>query len=258
MMKQPYIYLLAMWVLLGFAAPARAFNQEVAMESWRIIAAVETRHGIPRGLLHSMSLVETGRGLEGLILPWPYAVGVNRTSDESFATVAAAKEKITQLSALGFSRFNVSVAGKSYQNMAVSDSLLLLDKNPNATKIVLSGNTFGKSLETQKDAVAFVQRLLKAGYKNVDIGLMQVNWLYHGQHFGSVAEAFEPYANLNYAVNYLRQHRESRDWWGSVGRYHSGTPRYATKYIQNVWEMYQRVHRIQPQKVTNVAMAANQ
>ena len=73
---------------------------------------------------------------------------------------------------------------------------------------------------------------------------MQINWHYHKDGFAGIEEAFDPAKNASYAVSYLRKHRQERDWWNSVGRYHSGTKKYAQRYIRNVYAMYRRVHRL--------------
>jgi len=65
-----------------------------------------------------------------------------------------------------------------------------------------------------------------------------------GENFKQVDHVFDPSKNVTYAVNYLRKHKKDRDWWRSVGRYHSGTEKHAKRYIENVWEMYQKVHRL--------------
>ena len=39
------------------------FDPEIARDSWLLIGQTEQAYGVPAGLLHAMSLVETGQGL---------------------------------------------------------------------------------------------------------------------------------------------------------------------------------------------------
>ena len=69
--------------------------------------------------------------------------------------------------------------------------------------------------------VMFFSRLLFCNcsmYKN----LMQVNWRYHQDQLGTPWQALEPYHNLRVAAGILQScFDKRRDWWASVGCYHS-------------------------------------
>lgn len=242
--------LLALLVLalpqVGLAAPTNDTHEKtnVAMGAWKALHDVEAENGIPHGLLHSISLVETGQGLEGQILPWPYTVNVNTTSSKKMGAYKALLD-LRHMQGLGFKRFNVTMAdGKKYSRISSTDAEDLLKRTPEDETVSLQGSVFAKRFNNKWSAVFFVNRMLAAGYDSVDIGLMQINWRYHSKAFTDVAEAFDPYKNARYAVSYLLEHRQDYDWWQSVGRYHSKTPKYATRYVKNVWAMYQKVHRL--------------
>jgi hypothetical protein len=222
---------------------AHAGDPTVARQAWVALAKIERSHGIPRGLLHSMSLVETGQGLKGQLLPWPYTVGVNPTGQRKFKTVADTLAEVESLQTLGFKRFNLTINTEEHENISPVTLKRLLEKTQ-GRMFSLQGRHFGERFKTVHEAVTFAQGLLQRGYKNMDIGLMQINWRYHGNKFASLAEAFDPFKNASYAVEYLQKHREERDWWQSVGRYHSGTERHAKRYIKSVYSMYKKVHRI--------------
>ena len=235
--------IVVMTVGYAFGASADAYDSRIARDAWMTLAKVENRYGIPKGLLHSMSLVETGQGLSGKVMPWPYTVGINPTGKHKFDSARMALNDLDKLRLMGFKRFNVSVDGTMRKNLSASTAESFISA-AEATSFTVQGRHFSKRFESKNLAVSFVENILGQGYKNIDIGLMQINWKYHGENFTNVSEALDPYHNANYAVSYLQKHRKTRDWWGSVGRYHSGTNKHATKYIKNVWSMYQRVHRL--------------
>ena len=63
---------------------------------------------------------------------------------------------------------------------------------------------------------------LRAGQDSVDIGLMQVNWHFHQARLGNTWLALDPTHNLSVGADILKDcYRRRRDWWASVGCYHS-------------------------------------
>lgn len=227
-------------------AKVKPLDPEVAMDAWRLLHKMEEQHGIPQGLLHAISLVETGGGMGGQMVPWPYAINVNTGSWREGPANDLALD-VNYLSSLGFKKFTVrGPAGTAHEALSATEAKTLLQNAGTDLPYTMRGERFSRRFSGKWQAVFFVNRLLVAGHDNIDIGLMQVNWMYHGHHFNDLAEAFEPYHNVSYAVSYLMRHRERYDWWGSVGRYHSGTKTHADRYIKGVWGMYQKVHRIMP------------
>jgi hypothetical protein len=220
------------------------FDPAIARSAWLMIGSAEKQNNIPQGLLHAMSLVETGQGISGWMMPWPYTVGINGTGKKDFKSATEALLQLQHWRALGFARFNLSINAKSLTNIkgAAAESALMA-AGTGFTYVRLEGRNFARRFNNATEAEAFLLRLFAAGYRNVDVGMMQINWRVHSQHFRSVREALEPTRNLAYAVQYLLTHRQTRDWWGSVGRYHSGTALYANRYVRNVYSMYMRIHR---------------
>lgn len=220
------------------------FDPAIARNAWLMIGNAEKQNNIPSGLLHAMSLVETGQGISGWMMPWPYTVGINGTGKKDFKSAPEALLQLQRWRALGFTRFNVSLNAKAHTNMkAPAAEALLQAAGTGLVFVRIEGRNFARRFNNAAEAEAFLQRLFAHGYRNVDVGMMQINWRVHSQHFRSVREALEPTRNLAYAVQYLLEHRQTRDWWGSVGRYHSGTALYANRYVRNVYSMYMRIHR---------------
>ena len=78
----------------------------------------------------------------------------------------------------------------------------------------------------EDSAAAAVKRFTFAraqGAKLIDVGCMQINYHYHGEHFRSVREMLEPHRNVNYAAKFLKQLRAREgNWTMAVARYHAG------------------------------------
>ncbi len=234
--------ILALGLPLVAATSVRAYDHDVALQAWLDVSAVEQRHDIPHGLLHAMSLAESGKALEGQLLPWPYTVGVNPTRNYTLPNATAAQAKLEHLQKIGFTRFNVQVNGKTLHRLSAS----AVQQRIQAVKgqVKLRGLHFARRFANHAAATHFAEEKIALGYDNLDLGLMQINWHWHKSAFTNVAEALDVQANASYAVTYLKKHRATRNWWDSVGRYHSGTPTYAKRYIQRVYAMYQKIHRI--------------
>jgi hypothetical protein len=97
----------------------------------------------------------------------------------------------------------------------------------------------GRYFPTKADAVAEVKKLKARGVKNIDVGCMQVNLMYHGTAFGSLEDAFEPASNVGYAARFLKGLFGSTNHWPTAASYyHSQTPSLAATYrekLMRVW-----------------------
>lgn len=97
----------------------------------------------------------------------------------------------------------------------------------------------GRYFPTKAEAVAEVKRLKGRGVKNIDVGCMQVNLMYHGSAFSSLDEAFEPVSNVGYAARFLKGLYASTNHWPTAASYyHSQTPKLAAVYrdkLMKVW-----------------------
>lgn len=63
---------------------------------------------------------------------------------------------------------------------------------------------------------------LAAGRRSIDIGLMQINWRWHGKTLGDPWRALDPLNNLRTGARLLRDlYRKSGDWSVAIGRYHA-------------------------------------
>jgi len=242
---------LALALLVGlWACPAHAdydsdpFDPVIARNAWLLIAKTEREYDIPAGLLHAISLVESGQGIHGWVLPWPYTVGVNGSGARGFTSRQQALGHFHIMRLMGYVRFTINAPGVHRSKLTPTQAQAALNALPDVSVGTIEAANFGRRFNSEAEAEAFVKREFALGNTNLDIGMMQINWRVHGSHFRSVAQALDPVTNLHYAVSYLLEHHKGADWWSSVGRYHSGTSYYANRYIRNVYAMYLRIHRV--------------
>lgn len=90
----------------------------------------------------------------------------------------------------------------------------------------------GSWFDDPAEALAFAQDRIDQGRLNLDIGCFQLNYRWHGQHFPSVVEMFDPLENARYAARFVRDlYAETGDWRRAAGAFHSRTPMYAGRYL---------------------------
>ena len=86
-------------------------------------------------------------------------------------------------------------------------------------------NIEGKPLfpASRAQAVAAFENARREGRTLIDLGCMQINHYFHGEHFASPAEMFDPRRNVDYAASFLaRLHARHETWTMAVARYHAG------------------------------------
>lgn len=107
----------------------------------------------------------------------------------------------------------------------------------------LAMNVEGKAhyFERLEDALSAFQSARGRGAKLIDVGCMQINQHYHGEHFTSVEAMFDPRANVEYAARFLADlHARHETWTMAVARYHAGPnndpaqKRYVCRVIANL------------------------
>lgn len=72
---------------------------------------------------------------------------------------------------------------------------------------------------------------LRSGVRSIDIGLMQVNWRWHGDRLRDPWTALDPYFNLRVGATILAEHyRSTGDWQKAIGLYHASANTPAAKH----------------------------
>lgn len=104
-------------------------------------------------------------------------------------------------------------------------------------------NVEGKPMffDNEADALRAFVTARRQGAKLIDIGCMQINQHFHGEHFSSVQAMFNPRANVEYAARFLSNLRDRHETWTmAVARYHAGPnndpaqKRYVCRVIANL------------------------
>ena len=89
--------------------------------------------------------------------------------------------------------------------------------------------------ESRDAAIVEVEGLRSRGIASVDVGCMQVNLFHHAMAFPTLEAAFDPTANVAYAVRFLRELRaRTGNWAEAVAQYHSGEPGRGLAYHSRV------------------------
>ncbi len=77
--------------------------------------------------------------------------------------------------------------------------------------------------ETLSEALERFAAARAHGARLIDIGCMQIDQHYHGEHFASLADMFDPVQNVRYAAALLKRLRaEQGSWTLAVARYNAG------------------------------------
>lgn len=89
----------------------------------------------------------------------------------------------------------------------------------------------GHWFDSPEQGLAYAQKEFDRGARSFDIGCFQINYRWHGQHFTSIEQMFDPLANALYAARFLRQlYAEQGSWEAAAGAYHSRNPQFAEGY----------------------------
>ncbi len=104
-------------------------------------------------------------------------------------------------------------------------------------------NVEGKAYyyEGLDEALDAFEKARNGGAKLIDVGCMQINQYFHGDHFTSVQAMFDPQRNVEYAASFLSNlHQRHETWTMAVARYHAGPnndpaqKRYVCRVIANL------------------------
>ena len=94
----------------------------------------------------------------------------------------------------------------------------------------------GKFFDNKLTAINYVKEYTKKGKKNIDLGCMQVNFMYHPNAFKNFYEAFDPDKNVEWAAIMLKSlHGKFGSWESAVGYYHSYRNSKRKKYSLKVF-----------------------
>jgi soluble lytic murein transglycosylase-like protein len=98
-------------------------------------------------------------------------------------------------------------------------------------------NINGKSLffNDKDKAIKAINEAISSCATNLDIGLAQINYRWHGENFTSVDSMLSPELNINYAAELLSKLKLTHgDWHKALRYYHSAKPIHHKAYSRKV------------------------
>ena len=145
-------------------------------------------------------------------------------------------------------KYDCIIASKKYENIyKIPDNLLVsVALTESGRKIknrefiswpwTINRRGKGKFFDNKSSAVNYVKKYVKNGKKNIDLGCMQVNYMYHPNAFKSFNDAFDPDKNVEWAAKMLNSlHTKFGSWKVAVGYYHSYRKKKRKKYSLKVF-----------------------
>ena len=104
----------------------------------------------------------------------------------------------------------------------------------------IDANGAGSMYDSAPAAIQAATAFEAAGINSLDIGCLQVNLAQHPDAFQSLAQAFDPMANADYAAAFLSSlEQKFGNWPQAVAAYHSQTPALGEPYAAKVYAAWQ-------------------
>lgn len=243
-----YFALLVFITFLGLGVSASHassnLSQDISEDSLRTLKRLEYKEGLPNGLLHAISLVDTNIGQTQKYMPWPYTIRLKGYTAKEVNSVDEAYEILMHLSALGYQNYDLVLDGESAYSLSSYNVQEYLSEKEIVKSIVISARGLIKYLQTKQEAEAFLANLVDNNWSLFKVGIMQLDYALVEKNLTDVNDSLNPYYNINIMLKELKEIRRQYGWWESVGKYHSDNPLLAKRYVKNVWSMYQRVHKL--------------
>lgn len=163
---------------------------------------------------------------------------------------------------IGFLIASILIAGPAYAGPATcSDALArVAARYPAAPTALVEAMMYAESggypwianvdgvphkFPNMEEAATFLKNAMKSAQKNVDVGCMQVNMLYHGKYFATMEDALDPENNIAYATRYhLRMRAKGANWTEATAFYHNQLNRKAQEtYVCRILAKYNALNK---------------
>ena len=97
----------------------------------------------------------------------------------------------------------------------------------------------GKFFSSKEKALKYVESYISKGRKNIDMGCMQVNYMYHPNAFINLDKAFDPETNVEWSANLIKNlYQKYGSYKEAVGYYHSYRPVKKNQYSSKVFNTW--------------------
>ena len=102
----------------------------------------------------------------------------------------------------------------------------------------------GKFFESKASVLKYVKSHIKKGKKNIDMGCMQVNYMYHPKAFSNLSLAFDPETNVKWSANLIKNlYDKYGSYKDAVGYYHSYRTIKKNKYSSKVFNTWRELNK---------------
>jgi hypothetical protein len=103
-------------------------------------------------------------------------------------------------------------------------------------------NVAGKPViaTNNNEALKVISDARENGIRNIDVGVIQLNYRWHSNAFANIQEMLNPKNNIEYAAKFLlRLNKQHGKWYATICNYHSLKLDHQRKYSSKVvmkWE----------------------
>ena len=102
----------------------------------------------------------------------------------------------------------------------------------------------GRFFKSKDLVLKYVKNYIKNGKKNIDMGCMQVNYMYHPKAFSNLSLAFDPEENVKWSANLIKNlYRKYGSYREAVGYYHSYRTVKKNKYSAKVFNTWKKLNK---------------
>tara|TARA_B100000029_G_scaffold144734_1_gene139944 strand:+ start:968 stop:1729 length:762 start_codon:yes stop_codon:yes gene_type:complete len=102
----------------------------------------------------------------------------------------------------------------------------------------------GKFFNSKEKALQYVKGFIQRGRKNIDMGCMQVNHMYHPNAFINLEKAFDPETNVEWSANLIKNlYQKYGSYREAVGYYHSYRTIKKNQYASKVFNTWKKLNR---------------
>lgn len=97
--------------------------------------------------------------------------------------------------------------------------------------------------DTYNEAADKLVEIIESGVKNVDIGMMQINWRYNGHLLPDPRQILKPENNVQLAAQILRREldQQNGDLNSAIARYHTPYKKRGERYATSVLSILQNL-----------------
>ena len=111
---------------------------------------------------------------------------------------------------------------------------------------------------TKEEALNSLNKRIKKGVTNIDIGCMQLNFRWHKKFFKNLSAMMDPEKNVDYGARFLKKlHKRHGSWEKAVKYYHSSKSKFNVRYYKKVKAVWQKENTQSTLKPTLVASLSN-